>query len=191
MTCLLKTYYGEISMIDNHRQTNIILTGFMGTGKSTVGRLLAKDLKMDFIDTDVEITELYGPIINIFENEGEEVFRNYEREMSRQLTLRAHTVISTGGKLMLDPVNAKLLSACGRVFCLEAPVQELIQRLEKEQQEKQRPLLNANNFEEQIKELSAARRNHYAVFEQVKTKGCSALEVAIEIRKRFLSSNAT
>ena len=58
MTCLLKTYYGEISMIDNHRQTNIILTGFMGTGKSTVGRLLAKDLKMDFIDTDVEITEL-------------------------------------------------------------------------------------------------------------------------------------
>ena len=58
-------------MIDKHRETNIILTGFMGTGKSTVGRLLAKDLKMDFIDTDVEITELYGPIINIFENEGE------------------------------------------------------------------------------------------------------------------------
>ena len=178
-------------MIDNHRQTNIILTGFMGTGKSTVGRLLAKDLKMDFIDTDMEITELHGPIINIFESEGENVFRSYEREISQQLTLRAHTVISTGGKLMLDPVNAKLLSACGRVFCLEAPVQELIQRLKKEQQEKQRPLLNSNNFEERIKELSASRRNDYAVFEQVKTKGCSAVEVAIEIRKRFLSSDAT
>jgi shikimate kinase len=182
---------GEISMIDNHRQANIILTGFMGTGKSTVGRLLAKDLKMDFIDTDMEITELHGPIINIFESEGEDVFRSYEREISQKLTLRAHTVISTGGKLMLDPINAKLLSECGRVFCLEAPVQELIQRLKEEQQEKQRPLLNSNNFEKRIKELSASRRNDYAVFEQVKTKGCSALEVAIEIRKRFLSSGAT
>ncbi|MDG2300479.1 MAG: shikimate kinase [Acidimicrobiales bacterium] len=172
-------------MSNNHQNLNIILTGFMGSGKSTVGMLVAKRLEMDFVDTDTVIEQLYGPIPEIFEKEGEESFREYEREISRQLAPKTDLVIATGGKLLLDPINIEALSQNGRIFCLSAPIDEIIERLLKEDRSK-RPLLDSNDFEERIKEIYNHRQDAYATFEQVDTDGQSPSEIAIEITNRLL-----
>ena len=91
-----------VSMSSDQQSRNIILTGFMGSGKSTVGVLLAEILVKEFVDTDSMIEQIHGPIPEIFKSEGEEVFRQYEREISEQLELEENLVIATGGKLLLD-----------------------------------------------------------------------------------------
>ena len=84
-------------MRNNHQSRNVILTGFMGSGKSTVGVLLAEILVKEFVDTDTMIEQMHGPIPEIFKSEGEEAFRQYEREISEQLELKENLVIATGG----------------------------------------------------------------------------------------------
>ncbi|MCW8860479.1 MAG: AAA family ATPase, partial [Deltaproteobacteria bacterium] len=82
------------------RKTNIILTGFMGTGKSTLGRLLAKRLGYEFIDTDTEIEKRIGQTIaELFQEQGEGVFRQYEAELVQELAQQQGLVIATGGGL--------------------------------------------------------------------------------------------
>ena len=82
-------------MRNNHQSRNVILTGFMGSGKSTVGVLLAEILVKEFVDTDTMIEQIHGPIPEIFKSEGEEAFRQYEREISEQLELKENPVSYT------------------------------------------------------------------------------------------------
>ena len=85
---------------------NVILTGFMGTGKTTVGRLLAERFDYEFVDTDRVIEQRHGPIPEIFRDHGEGEFRRLERDVADELSERDRLVISTGGRLMVDAVNA-------------------------------------------------------------------------------------
>lgn len=164
---------------------NIVLTGFMGTGKSTVGRLLAGRMAMDFVDTDHLIEERHGPIADIFATAGEDAFRSMEREISVELGARSGHVISTGGRLLLDPANAAALQNNGRVFCLAADVDEILARVLPPGQATTRPLLVGDNPRERIAALLEERQDGYAAFEQVSTNGRTPNAVADDIAARL------
>lgn len=98
-------------MISIESSASIVLCGFMGCGKSTIGKLLAKELSFSFADTDEMITEQAGcPIAQIFAERGESGFRDMEHEIIRQAAARRRCVISTGGGAMTFERNAKLLA---------------------------------------------------------------------------------
>ncbi len=148
---------------------NIILTGFMGTGKTTVGKMLAKKLGREFIDTDQLIEDRQGlSIPDIFAHLGESAFREMEADIAKELGKREGLVISTGGRLMLDPANVAALSAKGRVFCLVATPQEILSRLESDK-ENRRPLLDVPNPSEQVVELLQKRKKGYQRFLKLTT----------------------
>lgn len=158
-------------------QTNIILTGFMATGKTTVGRLLADRLGYEFVDTDRLIEARSGHSIpEIFRQQGEAAFRALEAEIARELGGREGLVVSTGGRLMLDPDNAAALGRSGRVFCLVATPEEILGRVAQDVGHP-RPLLETANPMERIVELMAARKDQYGRFPQLITSDKSAEEV--------------
>ncbi len=168
-----------------HRQMqqNIVLTGFMATGKTTVGRLLADELGYEWVDTDAVIEQRHGPITEIFRNNGEEAFREMERALAAELADRDGLVISTGGRMMLDPANASVLSGA-RVFCLAATPAEIERRLGR-QRKRRRPLLAGDNAADRIRELLAERAAGYSRFEQVGTDGRSFREIVTDLLERL------
>jgi shikimate kinase len=108
----------------------IVLTGFMGTGKSTVGRLVALRLGWNFVDTDAEIERRQRmPIAHIFRTQGEPAFRAMEAELAHELAQRTNTVIATGGGMLLNPANRAVLEAQAMLVCLTANERELDRRL--------------------------------------------------------------
>ena len=148
---------------------NIILTGFMATGKTTVGKLLAEQLKYEFVDTDDLIVERSGQTVaEIFREKGEAAFRRMESEIAQELGQKEGFVVSTGGRLMLDPANAAALSRRGRVFCLVATPEEILQRVESDTQVR-RPLLEVSNPIERIVDLMQKREEDYGRFPQMVT----------------------
>lgn len=162
----------------------MVLTGFMGTGKTTVGRLLASRLGFDFVDTDAVIEERHGPIPEIFLTQGEDAFRAYEREVATELGGRTALVIATGGRLMLDPTAAAALTAGGRVFCLAAELATVLARVTADGVDS-RPMLAGADVEERVAELYASRAEAYAAFEQVPTDGRTPDEVADDLVARL------
>ena len=105
-------------MAREHRK-NIILTGFMGTGKTTVGKLLAQRLGYRFVDTDELIqARQKRSIPEIFTESGEAAFRAMEREIAPELAAQEGLIISTGGGMMLDPANIVALAQKGQIFLL-------------------------------------------------------------------------
>jgi 3-dehydroquinate synthase len=155
--------------MQNNDTQNIIFTGFMGTGKTTVGKLLAERLGREFIDTDDLIEKRQGLTIpEIFDQLGEAAFRKMEAEIARELGQRKGLVISTGGRLMLDPANVEALSVNGRVFCLVATPQEILSRIEGDT-DHHRPLLDVPNPGEQIVELLQERKKGYQRFLKMTT----------------------
>ena len=163
---------------------NVVLTGFMGTGKSEVGRLLAETLGLEWVDTDDLIESRHGLITEIFASNGEEAFREMERAVAVELAERSGLVISTGGRLMLDPDNASLLSNRSRVFCLTAGVDEVLRRVSL-QDGPVRPLLAHHNPVERTADLLRQRAAGYAAFEQVETDNRTLDEVVAEIAQRL------
>lgn len=155
---------------------NIVLTGFMGTGKSTVGRLLAERLGRPFVDTDALIEQRHGPIPDIFAEHGEARFRELEREVAAELGARRGQVVATGGRLLLDPANEAALGATGIVVCLTASVDQLVARLADEADE--RPLLRGGDPAARIGGLLAERAAGYGRFPQVRTDGLTPEAVA-------------
>jgi 3-dehydroquinate synthase len=148
---------------------NIILTGFMATGKTTVGKMLAEQLKYEFVDTDDLIVKRYGQTVaEIFREKGEAAFRRMESEIAQELGEKEGFVVSTGGRLMLDPANAAALSRRGRVFCLVATPEEILQRVESDSQVR-RPLLEVSNPIERIVDLMQQREEDYGRFPQMVT----------------------
>jgi 3-dehydroquinate synthase len=149
------------------QKTKIILTGFMGTGKTTVGKLLADYLNYRFIDTD-ELIESRNDrsISDIFQELGEDAFREMERAIVKEIAELEGVVISTGGRLMLDPENVNALSRNSRVLCLVATPDEILSRVMADQGHK-RPLLSVSNPKERIVELLQERSVKYRRFPQI------------------------
>lgn len=134
---------------------NIILCGFMGSGKSSVGRKLAQILEMDFVDMDQWIEKRQGRRISaIFAQEGEAFFRELEHEACRQLAGRQNLVLSTGGGTLLSAENVDVLRRTGTVFLLDAPLTAIRERLKND---KSRPLLQRPDRNEAIRRLYMER----------------------------------
>ena len=162
---------------------NVVLTGFMGTGKTTIGRLLATELGFAYVDTDEVIEARFGAISDIFAKGGEEEFRQLEKIVARELASSAMFVIATGGRLMLDLNNASVLGSTGRVFCLVASPEEIARRLEGD--ESVRPLLGGSDPLAKIRDLLAEREEGYVRFEQVETDGRSPEEIVDDLLERL------
>lgn len=138
---------------------NIYLIGPMGTGKTAVGRQLARQLGVDFLDSDAQIEAVAGvDIPYIFEQEGEAGFRERERAMIAQLTSREPIVIATGGGAILAPENRELLRTTGIVVYLETSVGQQLQRV---RGGRGRPLLKGADLGKRLDELRAVREPLY------------------------------
>lgn len=138
---------------------NIVLIGFMGTGKSSIGRKLARILNMEFIDTDQEIERLTGLTIPlIFAKYGEIRFRSEEKLMVKKVVRKNNCVISTGGGVVLDPNNIAELKKTGIIICLMASPQEIYARVKRRGG---RPLLRNRNSPEAIAQLLEERAPYY------------------------------
>ncbi len=138
---------------------NILLTGFMGAGKTTVGKKLAKRLGYLFIDTDREIEkEQDFSITEIFKYGGEECFRDLETDILQKLQTKQNLVIATGGGMVLRNENRSLMQSLGTRVYLKVELQELMRRLKKD---KKRPLLQKSKPEEHILEMLQQRKSIY------------------------------
>lgn len=139
---------------------HIILIGFMGAGKTTIGKKLAGKLEIPFVDTDEMIETQTGRIISdIFAEDGEPFFRNLETDMLHQLLeSKERCVIAVGGGLPMQEVNRPLLKELGTVVFLEAEIESLLQRL---QGDKSRPKLQGGNLRVRIESLMQQRLSVY------------------------------
>ncbi|MBF0199747.1 MAG: shikimate kinase [Desulfamplus sp.] len=166
---------------------NIILTGFMGTGKSTAGKLTADALNYDFVDTDEAIMLKAGQTVaQIFESQGEDAFRAMEHDLAVELSERSSLVISTGGKMMLDTENVRLLGRNGWIFCLTASPEEIIERISRDRTIK-RPLLDVADPPRRIRELLGSRKKGYEKFMQIDTTSKTPEMICEKILSLFKS----
>ena len=171
----------------DRRITNLIITGFSGTGKSLVAMEVALRLNWDFLDTDDEIVKQTGkPITEIFRQDGEGKFRELERETIRKACQQKQTVIAIGGGAIVDLQNYELLAKTGLIVCLEAKPETIYERLFREvarsSETEVRPLLAVDNPLERIRQLKASRQPHYAKADwTIHTDGLSVSEVAEEV----------
>jgi shikimate kinase len=164
---------------------NVVLTGFMGTGKTTVGRLLATTLDAEFVDTDDIIVERHGPIAEIFSDQGEGAFRSMERDVAAELGAQTGLVISTGGRMMLDATCVEMLESTGRVFCLAADPQEILRRVMGDGEGPARPLLAGPDPAERVLSLLRERAEGYGRFEQIATDDRPPADVCEDIASRL------
>ncbi|MFT6864028.1 MAG: shikimate kinase [Akkermansiaceae bacterium] len=140
-------------------QRNIILIGFMGTGKSTIGRNLSQTFGYPLIDTDTLIVEQQGRTISeIFESEGEGAFRDLETNLLHSLRKHSGHIIATGGGIIGRPINRKLLRELGYVVWLIARPSEIFERTSRNTN---RPLLQNDDPERTIRELLELRTPRY------------------------------
>ncbi|MDR3195910.1 MAG: shikimate kinase [Endomicrobium sp.] len=139
---------------------NLVLTGFMGVGKSVTGKILSKELRKDFFDTDALIEKKIGLSINmIFEKFGEKEFRRTESEVIRALSQEDSSVISCGGGAVLNPSNVKLLGNKGIIINLYASPEAIYDRIKSGSI---RPLLKRENPLDEIKRLLELRKEAYS-----------------------------
>tara|TARA_B100001059_G_scaffold55145_1_gene49935 strand:- start:7152 stop:7655 length:504 start_codon:yes stop_codon:yes gene_type:complete len=160
---------------------NIFIVGPMGSGKSTVGKIISDELFLNFFDTDEEIELRTGASIDwIFDLEGEEGFRKRESEILNEMVTRNSIVLSTGGGIILSETNRELLSSRGTVFYLSTPISVQVDRTAKD---KDRPLLKNGDPEEILTKLHNEREDLYENVSDyiVQTEDKSSHEVASEI----------
>ena len=160
---------------------NIFIVGPMGSGKSTVGKIISDELFLNFFDTDEEIENRTGASIDwIFDLEGEEGFRKRESGILEEMVQKNSVVLSTGGGIILSENNRELLSSRGTVFYLATPISVQIERTAKD---KDRPLLKNGDPGQILKELHEKRKNLYESVSDyiVETEDKSSQEVASEI----------
>ena len=144
-------------------RTNIALIGFMGTGKTSVGRVLAVRLKKEFIRTDDLIAESAGKSIpEIFEEDGELRFRELETEVVKRISDKKGMVIDCGGGVILNRINVDNLKKNSRIILLTASPEAILERVLKDAE--QRPLLETQDKLERIKQLLSLREPLYKRF---------------------------
>lgn len=165
---------------------NIVLIGLMGSGKSTVGKLIAEQLGKVFIDTDDLIEKDTQKSINeIFATDGEAYFRKLEAKIIEKVSLNPDQIISTGGGAVENPENIKNLKRNGLVFYLKASSQELYERVKNE---KNRPLLQNNNPLETLERLLDKREKFYSLADFIiNTDRKNPEEIAREIGEKYIN----
>lgn len=163
---------------------NIVLTGFMGTGKTEVGKELSRMLDMKLIDVDTEIESDQGmKITEIFGSFGEQHFREVESAMIRKMAAMENVIISTGGGAVLREENMAALGEKGMIFCLSADPATILKRTSGSAD---RPLLNVEDPLARIGELLDSRRPLYDKAGRViDTEAKTPLQVAGEIAEIF------
>ncbi len=171
-------------MVAARNLVNIALIGFMGAGKSSVGRLVADHLHFTYLDTDDVIVARAGkPITDIFAQEGEAIFREKERHLVEELALRTDTVISTGGGLPVNPANMASLKTHALVVCLWASPETILERVKGQTH---RPLLNNPDPLAKIRSLLATREPFYRQADVlVNTEMRSVKDVAQQVIHQF------
>ncbi|WP_027357230.1 shikimate kinase [Desulfofundulus thermocisternus] len=158
---------------------NIVLIGFMGTGKSAVGRRLAARLGREFVDTDEEIERVTGKTIaQIFARDGEIRFRSEEALVVKKIAARENLVVATGGGVVLNPENVRALQKNGVLIGLKAAPEIIYRRVKRK---RNRPLLNVpGDVLERIKTLLAERAGAYAVAEFTVDTGGLTVDGVVE-----------
>ena len=137
----------------------IVLAGFMGTGKTTVGKELAGKLNLEFVDLDSVIERREGKKISkIFEEDGETYFRQLEKQVVKDCSEGGPRVLATGGGAIIDPENLEALKSNGVVILLEADTETIIKRTK---DDTYRPLLLVQDPKKRIEELLESRRSFY------------------------------
>jgi shikimate kinase len=162
---------------------NIILIGFMGTGKTAVGQQLAREKKMDYLDTDQVIEKVEKKSINdIFAQKGEEYFRFVESEVVKMLAEFDNLVIATGGGIILRQENVAGLKRLGPLVLLWAEPEVIYERIKNEAQ---RPLLKVQDPMAEIKKILESRQGvyHEAADHLVNTSKLTVNEIVEEIEK--------
>lgn len=160
---------------------NIVLTGFMGTGKTAVGRRLATLTGRTFVDLDAEIVNKHGDIAKMFAVDGEERFRQVERDLLAEFALKRNQVIATGGGTLLDPDNVVALLG-SEVYTLTADPDEIHQRILADGIDSRPLLAKADDVPAEIERLLAERSEAYGKFPAVDTTGRSIEGVVDALR---------
>lgn len=168
---------------------NIVLIGFMGTGKTSTGRMLAARLGAAFIDMDQRIEEEMGMSIPaIFEKKGESFFRSREKQLVKRLSARRNAVISTGGGTVKDPENVAMLHRDGVIICLSASIDAVLERTGRRGQ---RPVLDRADQGDRREAVEKLMDEREALYKQadftVDTSELSPLQV-VETILRYLKS---
>lgn len=161
---------------------NIVLVGFMGTGKTVIAKKLARQLKMRYLEVDSIIEQRQGMNINdIFRTRGEAYFRDVETEVVKELAEQEGLVVSTGGGVVLREENIQALGQSGVLICLTASPDEIYRRVNRETH---RPLLSVADPMTEIKRLLKKREPFYnKIRRRVNTDGKNIDQVAAEIEK--------
>jgi len=177
--------------VNNDRHiVNLALIGFMGTGKTSVGRLVAEHLLFDYLDTDEMIQSGTGRVISdIFKTDGETAFRALEEKVVTELATRTKTVIATGGGLPTNPKNLADLKKHSLVVCLWASPEKIWERVKSQSH---RPLLHDADPQAKIRELLAAREPSYKQADVLlNTELRSVREVAQQIVHQFRDATSS
>ena len=144
----------------DEKRKNIILFGFMGTGKTAIGKRLASKLGMQFIDMDDLIEEREGKSISkIFAQDGEPYFRRLESEVAREVAGRSGLVVATGGGVVLNYENVRTLESTGIGICLNVSPETIYERVRRQTH---RPLLQVEDPLQRIRDMLASRREAYS-----------------------------
>ncbi|MFH0790363.1 MAG: shikimate kinase [Candidatus Omnitrophota bacterium] len=161
---------------------NIYLVGFMGTGKTSVGRGVARSIKWQFVDLDelIEAREK-RTIPDIFAQSGEPYFREVEKQVLKQTAEKDNLVAACGGGIVIDPENIRLMKQTGKIICLKASPEAILNRTKKSSH---RPLLNVDNPMQRIEELLEKRAAFYALADiTIDTSALSVKQVEDEVIK--------
>jgi shikimate kinase len=174
----------QIAVNNDRHLVNIALIGFMGTGKTSVGRLVAEQLRFEYLDTDELIQTNTGrSIMDIFAKDGEPTFRALEEKIVEEFVSRAKTVISTGGGLPVNPKNLASLKSHALVVSLWSSPEKIWERV---RHQGHRPLLHDENPQAKIRELLAAREPFYKQADVLlNTELRSVREVAQQVVHQF------
>ena len=169
------------------RRPNIVLVGFMGTGKTSIGRRLSSQLRMRYVDTDdVVERDSHRRISDIFAEDGEPAFREIESDAVRKVSKLHNHVISTGGGVVLKEANMIELKRNGVVFCLTASAKEIYRRVG---HQTHRPLLQTPDPLAKIQAMLAERQPYYAKADHmISTTGRSFGEIITHIKRVFTKS---
>src|ERR1700676_2907288 len=180
----------------------LILTGFMGTGKSSIAPIVARRLSWDYIDSDEVLVARAGkPIAAIFESEGEAQFRKLEREVIAGLSRETPrcpqsgnprpAVIATGGGVLMDEANYQALNRAGVIICLNAPPEVIARRVERSRSRRPMLMEGGKPLGERIAELLAQRKDAYARAEAiVDTSDLSVERAAEQVLAVFIEHGA-
>ncbi len=172
-------------------KTNIALIGFMGTGKTTVGRALAKRLNKEFVELDALIEQRAGKSIpDIFQQDGEVAFRELEIEAAKETAHRKNLVIACGGGLVLNKINIDRLKQSAIIVCLTASPQAILKRTSRDVG--QRPLLDVSDRAAEIQELLRFRKPFYerAADIEIDTSALDISAVVGQIIKRVKANES-